>query len=70
LCGRRHRVAHPSLRDGFLDVVVISDIDRLIGDGGYQFAVCDNLGMPNRAVALTSEESRLRNERSWSFLAL
>ncbi len=46
LGGRRHRVAHPNLRDDFLNVAIITDIDRLIGHTGYRFAVCDDLGMP------------------------
>ncbi len=71
LGGRRHRVAHPNLRDDFLNVAIITDIDRLIGHTGYRFAVCDDLGMPNWVVALTrEEEKRLRRERGWSFLAL
>jgi hypothetical protein len=71
LGGRRHRVAHPNVRDDFLNIRVISEINRLIGDSGYHFAVCDNLGMPNWVVALTGEEEdRLRRERGWSFLAL
>ena len=64
LSGRRHRVAHPNLRDDFLNIAIISDINRLIGESGYRFAVCDNLGMPNWVVALTrEEENRLRHER-------
>ncbi len=57
--------------DDFLNIAIISDINRLIGDSGYQFAVCDNLGMPNWVVALTHEEKDcLRHVRGWSFLAL
>jgi hypothetical protein len=56
------------VRDDFLN---ISDINRLIGDSGYHFAVCDNLGMPNWVIALTHEEEDcLRHDRGWSFLAL
>ena len=71
LGGQRYRVAHPNLRDDFLNIAIISEINRLISDSGYHFAVCDNLGMPNWVVALTGEEeARLRRERGWSFLAL
>jgi hypothetical protein len=57
--------------DDFLNIAIISDINRLIGDSGYHFAVCDNLGMPNWVVALThEEEDSLRHDRGWSFLAL
>ena len=71
LGGRRHRVAHPNLRDDFLNIAIISEINRLIGDTGYHFAVCDDLGMPNWVVALTrGEEKRLHHERGWSFLTL
>ena len=59
------------MRDDFLNIAIISEINRLIGDSGYQFSVCDNLGMPNWVVALTGEEqARLRRKRGWSFLAL
>jgi hypothetical protein len=44
--GRRRCVAHPNLRDDFLNVAIISEINRPIGHSGYRFAVCDNLGMP------------------------
>lgn len=71
LGGQRYRVAHPNLRDDFLNIAIISDINRLISDSSYHFAVCDNLGMPNWVVALThEEEDSLRHERGWSFLAL
>jgi hypothetical protein len=71
LGSQRYRVAHPNLRDDFLNIAILSDINRLIGDSGYHFAVCDNLGMPNWVVALTrEEEDRLRHDRGWSFLAL
>jgi hypothetical protein len=71
LGGRHHRVVHPNLRDDFLNIAIISEINRLIGDSGYRFAVCDNLGVPNWVVALTGEEeARLRRERGWSCLAL
>lgn len=62
-------VTHPNQRDDFLNIVIISDINRLISDSGYHFAVCDNLGMPNWLVALTrEEEDALRRDRAWSFL--
>ena len=68
--GGRHRVSHPNVRDDFLNIAIISEINRLIGDSGHHFAVCDNLGMPSWVVALTrEEEGRLRHERGWSFLA-
>jgi hypothetical protein len=71
LGSQRYRVAHPNLRDDFLNIAIISDINRLIGESGYHFAVCDNLGMPNWVVALTrEEEDLLRRDRAWSFLAL
>ena len=71
LGSQRYRVAHPNMRDDFLNIAILSDINRLIGDSGYHFAVCDNLGMPNWVVALTrEEEDRLRHDRGWSFLAL
>jgi len=71
LGGRRQRVSHPNLRDDFLNIAIIADINRLIGDSGYQFAVCDNLDMPNWVVALTpEEETRLWRDRGWSFLTL
>ena len=40
-------VAYLNLCDDFFNIGIISDINRLIGDSGYQFAVCDNLGVPN-----------------------
>ena len=59
------------LRDDFLNIAIISEINRIIGDSGYHLTACDNLGMPNWVVALTrEEEDRLRRERGWSFLAL
>jgi len=64
-------VTHPNLRDDFINIAIVSDINRLIGDSGYQFAVCDNLGMPNWVVALTREEGdRIRHDRGWSFVTL
>jgi hypothetical protein len=61
----------PNVRDDFLNIAIISEINRLIGRTGYHFAVCDNLGMPSWVVALKrEEEKRLRGERGWSFLAL
>jgi hypothetical protein len=52
-------------------LAIISEINRLIGDSGYHFAVCDKLGMPNWVVAITrGEEDRLRRERGWSFVTL
>jgi len=54
----------PSVRpDDFLNIAIISDINRLIGDSGYHFAVCDNLGMPNWVIAHTHEEDCLRHDR-------
>ena len=44
--GRRRCVAHPNVRDDFLNVAIVSEINRLIGHSGYRFAVCDDLGMP------------------------
>ena len=71
LGGRRHRVAHPNLRDDFLNIAIVSEINRLIGHSGYHFAVCDNLGMPSWVVALRrEEEKRLRHERGWTFVGL
>jgi hypothetical protein len=71
LGGQRCVVTHPNRRDDFLNIAIISEINRLIGDTGYRFAVCDNLGMPNWVVALTrEEEDSLRCDRGWSFLAL
>ena len=71
LGSQRCVVTHPNQRDDFLNMAIISDINRLIGDSGYHFAVCDNLGMPNWVVALTcEEEDRLRHDRGWSFLRL
>jgi hypothetical protein len=71
LGSQRYRVTHPKVRDDFLNIAIISDINRLIGDSGYHFAVCDNLGMPNWVIALTHEEEDcLRHDRGWSFLAL
>jgi hypothetical protein len=46
----------PNVRDDFLNIAIISEINRLIGDSGYHFAVCDNLGMPSWVVALTRRE--------------
>ena len=46
--------------DSSVTIGIIPDINRLIGDSGFQFAVCDNLGMPNWVVALTWEENSLR----------
>jgi hypothetical protein len=64
-------VTHPNQRDDFLNIAIISEINRFISDSGYHFAVCDNLGMPNWVVALTcEEEGSLRRERAWSFLTL
>jgi hypothetical protein len=40
-------LTHPNERDDFLNIAIISEINRLISDSGYHFAVCDNLGMPN-----------------------
>jgi hypothetical protein len=66
LVRQRYRVAHPNLRDDFLNIAILSDINRIIGDSGYHFAVCDNLGMPNWVVALTHEEEDcLRHDRGW-----
>ena len=71
LGSQRFVVTHPNLRDDLLTISIISDINRLISDSGYHFAVCDNLGMPNWVVALTcEEEGSLRRERAWSFLTL
>lgn len=71
LGGQRCVVTHPNQRDDFLNIAIISEINRFISDSGYHFAVCDNLGMPNWVVALThEEEDRLRQDRGWSFLAL
>lgn len=71
LGNQRHRVRHSNLRDDFLNITIISDINRLIADSGYQFAVCDNLGMPNWVVALTrSEATSLARDRGWSFVTL
>jgi hypothetical protein len=71
LGGRRHRVSHPNIRDDYLNITIISDINRLIADSGFHFAVCDNLGLPNWVVALTdAEEIRLSRERGWSFVYL
>ncbi len=42
LGSQRYRATHPNLRDDFLNIAIISDINRLIGDSGYHFAVCDN----------------------------
>jgi hypothetical protein len=68
--GQRHRVHHPNLRDDYLSMEVLRDINRLVAESGYQFAVCDNLGLPNWIVSLTQEEmNRLRSERRWSFLS-
>jgi hypothetical protein len=71
LGSQRCVVTHPNQRDDFLNIAIISEINRLISDSGYHFAVCDNLGMPNWVVALTcEEEDSLRRDRGWSFLAL
>ena len=62
---QRCMVTHPNQRDDFLNIAIISDINRLISDSGYHFAVCDNLGMPNWLVALTcEEEDALRRDRA------
>jgi hypothetical protein len=71
LGGERRVVTHPNRRDDFLNIAIISDLNRLISDSGYRFAVCDNLGMPNWVVALTrEEEGSLRRDRAWSFVPL
>jgi hypothetical protein len=71
LGSQRCVVTHPDQRDDSLNIAIISDINRLISDSGYHFAVCDNLGMPNWVVALTcEEEDSLRRDRAWSFLTL
>ncbi len=68
--GQRHRVHHPNLRDDYLSMQILRDINRLIAESGYQFAVCDNLGLPNWVVVLKREEmTLLRSERGWSFLS-
>jgi hypothetical protein len=59
------------VRDDFLNIAIISEINRLIGHSGYHFAVCDDLGMPSWVVALRrEEEKRLRGERGWTFVGL
>jgi hypothetical protein len=69
--GRRRCVSHPNLRDDFLNIAIISEINRLMGHGGYRFAVCDDLGMSNWVMALRrEEEKRLRHELGWTFVGL
>ena len=69
--GWRHCVSHPNLRDDFLNIAIVSEINRLMGHSGYHFPVCDNLGMPSWVVALRREEDdRLRHERGWTFVGL
>ena len=71
LGSQRCVLTHPNQRDDFLNIAIISEINRLISDSGYHFVVCDNLGMPNWVVALTyEEENSLRRDRGWSFLVL
>jgi hypothetical protein len=71
LGSQRCMVTHPNQRDDFLNIAIISEINRLITESGYHFAVCDNLGMANWVVALRcEEEDSLRRDRAWSFLEL
>ena len=62
--GQRHRVAHPHLCDDFLNIAIISGINRLIGDSGYHFAVCDNLGMPKAGWSRSRARRRTGSGKS------
>jgi hypothetical protein len=41
---QRCMVTHPNQRDEFLNIAIISQINRFISESGYHFGVCDNLG--------------------------
>jgi len=64
----RRRLAHPRLRDAFLNMNIVREINRLLPATGPRFRVCDRGGMPNFVVALTEgEKVRLERERGWTF---
>jgi hypothetical protein len=64
----RHRFIHQDGHDDFVDMRIVRAINQAIGATGYQFAVCDEGGMPNFVVALTrDEQARLERERGWRF---
>lgn len=67
--GQRQRFTHSG--GDFIDMSLLTLINRLIMRSGYAFEACDNLGMPGFLLVLTpSEKARLISERKWRFVKL
>lgn len=66
--GSRREFVHANLRDDFIDLRLVEQINLLLGPGAAQFAVCDDfLPDGNFIVSLRPDElRRLQGERGWS----
>ncbi|WP_128567244.1 hypothetical protein [Methanocella paludicola] len=63
--GRRFKFVHGG--GDMLDPAIVRTVNEAIKESGVRFEVCDNLGMPNFIVALTSDERARLAARGWKF---
>ncbi len=65
--GRTYRIS-PKYWGDYLDIEILSELNRIIRDTGIQFEPYENFDQTCFIVALTAEEKRrLRVERKWQF---